>query len=97
MATKNGKMLTMVDEKIISLNVINSISVSTLQDDWVVLHLDNSPEGDAILQCTFKTELLSHISQQTGGRIKVSVMPQIQYAKKGRKICNYEVYKRRNC
>lgn len=85
MATKNGKMLTMVDEKIISLNVINSISVSTLQDDWVVLHLDNSPEGDAILQCTFKTELLSHISQQTGGRIKVSVMPQIQYAKKGGK------------
>lgn len=85
MATKLGKVLTMLDEKIISLNVINSISVSTLQDDWVILHLDNSPDGDAILSCTFKTEMLSHMLQQTGGRIKVSVVPQIQYKKKGGK------------
>ncbi|KAI9469047.1 MAG: P-loop containing nucleoside triphosphate hydrolase protein [Benjaminiella poitrasii] len=85
MATKNGKMLSMVDEKVLSLNIINGISVSTLQDDWVVVHVDSSPDGDTILSCTFKTELLAHISQQTGGRIRISVVPQIQYKKKGGK------------
>ncbi|ORE04816.1 hypothetical protein BCV72DRAFT_306999 [Rhizopus microsporus var. microsporus] len=84
-ATKNGKVLSMVDEKIVSLNVINSISVSTLQDDWVILHIDSSPDGDLILQCAFKTELLAHICQQTGGRVKVSVLAQIPYKKKGGK------------
>ncbi|KAI8889340.1 hypothetical protein K501DRAFT_329147 [Backusella circina FSU 941] len=84
-ATKNGKILTMTDEKIINLNVISGISVSTLQDDWVVLHVDNSPDGDTILSCTFKTEMLAHMLQQTGGRIKVAVSPQIQYKKKGGK------------
>lgn len=83
--TKQGKALSMVDEKVISLNVISGISVSTLQDDWVILHIDNSADGDAILSCTFKTEMLAHMSQQTSGRIKVSVAPQIQYKKKGGK------------
>lgn len=93
MATKNGKVLTMVDEKVISLNVISGISVSTLQDDWVVLHLDSSPDGDTILSCTFKTEMLAHMLQQAGGRIKVSVVPQIQYKKKGGKAVTMKFVK----
>lgn len=84
MTTKNGKMITMVDEKVISLNVINRVSTSTLRDDWIVLHVD-SPEGDTILSCFFKTELMTHMAQQTGGRIKIDVQPQIQYRKKGNK------------
>ncbi|KAI8369799.1 P-loop containing nucleoside triphosphate hydrolase protein [Choanephora cucurbitarum] len=92
-ATKNGKVLSMVDEKVISLNVINGISVSTYQDDWVVLHIDSSPDGDAILSCVFKTELLAHMLQQTGGRIKVSVTPQIQYKKKGGKAVTMKFVK----
>ncbi|CEP08315.1 hypothetical protein [Parasitella parasitica] len=92
-ATKNGKVLSMVDEKVISLNIISGISVSTLQDDWVVLHLDGSPDGDTVLSCTFKTELLAHMLQQTGGRIKVSVVPQIQYKKKGNKTATMKFVK----
>ncbi|KAL0142345.1 P-loop containing nucleoside triphosphate hydrolase protein [Mucor lusitanicus] len=93
MATKNGKVLSMVDEKAISLNIVSGISVSTLQDDWVVLHLDGSPDGDTILSCIFKTELLAHMLQQTGGRIKVSVVPQIQYKKKGNKAVTMKFVK----
>lgn len=85
MTTKKENTLLMVDEKVISLNNISGISVSTLQDDWVVLHVNGAPEGDTILSCTFKTEMMAHILQQTGGRIKVSVVPQIQYKKKGGK------------
>ncbi|ORY95452.1 P-loop containing nucleoside triphosphate hydrolase protein [Syncephalastrum racemosum] len=83
--TKNGKMVTMVDEKILSLNIINSISTSTLRDDWIVLHLDSSPDGDTILSCLFKTELMAQMLQQSGGRIRVNVSQQIQYSKKGGK------------
>lgn len=84
-ATQRDKVLSMVDEKVISLNNISGISVSTLQDDWVIIHLNSSPEGDAIISCMFKTEMLAHILQQTGGRVKVSVLPQIPYKKKGGK------------
>ncbi|KAI9495701.1 P-loop containing nucleoside triphosphate hydrolase protein [Zychaea mexicana] len=83
--TKNGKMINMTDEKILSLNVISGVSTSTLRDDWIVLHVDNSPDGDTILSCIFKTELITHMAQQTGGRLRVNVDPQIQYKKKGGK------------
>lgn len=78
-------MINMMDEKILSLNVISAISTSTLRDDWLVLHVDNSPDGDTIISCMFKTELLTHMVQQSGGRIRVEVAPQIQYTKKGGK------------
>lgn len=84
-ATQRDKVLSMADEKVISLNNISGISVSTLQDDWVIIHLNSSPEGDAIISCMLKTEMLAHILQQTGGRVKVSVLPQIPYKKKGGK------------
>ncbi|KAI8985425.1 P-loop containing nucleoside triphosphate hydrolase protein [Pilobolus umbonatus] len=85
MTTKNGKVVTMAEEKVISLNIINAVSVSTLQDDWVILHLDSSPEGDFVLSCVFKTELLVHLTEQSGGRIKISVQSEIPYKKKGGK------------
>ncbi|KAI9269056.1 P-loop containing nucleoside triphosphate hydrolase protein [Phascolomyces articulosus] len=91
--TKNGKMITMTDEKILSLNVISSVSTSTLRDDWIVLHVDNSPDGDTILSCIFKTELMVHLAQQSGGRIRVDATPQIQYKKKGGKTVTMKFVK----
>ncbi|KAI7864312.1 P-loop containing nucleoside triphosphate hydrolase protein [Spinellus fusiger] len=93
LATKNGKLVQWSLDKSISLNVINSISTSTLRDDWIVLHIDNSPEGDAVLSCPLKTELMAHLSKQTNGRIKVNVVPQIQYAKKGNKTVTMKFVK----
>ena len=75
----------MTDEKILSLNVISGVSTSTLRDDWIVLHVDNSPDGDTILSCIFKTELMVHMAQQSSGRIRIDATPQIQYKKKGGK------------
>lgn len=78
-------MVSMVDKRIISISTIRSISVSTLRDDWVILHLDpSSPDGgDFVLSCVFKTELIARLAQITNGRITVNVAPQIQYKKKG--------------
>ncbi|OAD08469.1 hypothetical protein MUCCIDRAFT_116620, partial [Mucor lusitanicus CBS 277.49] len=92
--TKNGKAIQMVDEKVLSLNIIKSASVSTLRDDWIVLHLDGSPDGsDCVLSCVFKTELLARLSQATNGRITVNVEPQIQYKKKGGKMVTMKFIK----
>ncbi|KAI8391715.1 P-loop containing nucleoside triphosphate hydrolase protein [Radiomyces spectabilis] len=93
MTTKSGKVVQMVDEKVLSLNIINSVSVSTLRDDWMVLHLDSSPDGDCIIHCNFKTELMAHMLQQSGGRIRVNVEPQIQYKKKGGKMVTMKFVK----
>ncbi|KAI7873701.1 P-loop containing nucleoside triphosphate hydrolase protein [Mucor mucedo] len=85
-STKNGRSIQMTDEKVISLDVIQSVSVSTLRDDWVVLHLNASTDGsDCIISCVFKTELITRLSQLTQGRITVKVDSQIQYRKKSGK------------
>ncbi|KAI8636235.1 P-loop containing nucleoside triphosphate hydrolase protein [Parasitella parasitica] len=92
--TKNGRSIQMIEEKVFSLNVIKRASVSTLRDDWVILHLDSSPDGsDCVISCVFKTELLARISQVTNGRITVNVEPQIQYKKKGGKMVTMQFLK----
>ncbi|KAI8584101.1 hypothetical protein K450DRAFT_218149 [Umbelopsis ramanniana AG] len=84
MTTKNGKVLALVTERTLNLNIIKSVSMSTLRDDWLIIHAD-SPEGDAVISCVFKTELVAHLLQQTGGRIQANVSESIQYSKKGGK------------
>ncbi|KAM3585942.1 class II myosin [Umbelopsis sp. WA50703] len=84
MTTKNGKVLQLVNERTINLNIIKSVSTSTLRDDWLVIHAD-SPEGDAVISCVFKTEMIAHMLQQSGGRIGANVSETIQYSKKGGK------------
>lgn len=75
----------MMDEKVFSFNSIQSLSTSTLRDDWIVLHVNGSPDGDVLLSCIFKTELAAHIVQQSNGKINLNVEQQIQYSKKGGK------------
>lgn len=84
MTTKNGKVLQLTNERTVNLNIIKSVSLSTLRDDWLVIHAD-SPEGDAVISCVFKTELVAHMLQQSGGRIGANVSETIQYSKKGGK------------
>ncbi|KAI8098757.1 P-loop containing nucleoside triphosphate hydrolase protein [Halteromyces radiatus] len=85
MTTKKEQVLSMVDEKVIFLNKISGVSLSNLRDDWFVLHVDGAPDGDTVLSCLFKTELLAHMLQQTGGRINVNIDSQFPYKKKGGK------------
>ncbi|CAO3623672.1 unnamed protein product [Cunninghamella echinulata] len=91
--TKKEQILTMQDEKTISLNTISGVSLSTLRDDWFVLHVDGSPDGDVVLSCLFKTELVAHLLQQTNGRINVNVAEQFQYKKKGGKAVTMKFVK----
>lgn len=72
-ATLNGKILNMALERTISLNIIKSVSLSNLRDDWIVLHVDAPNDLDAVFSCYFKTELVTHLLQRTSGRIGVNI------------------------
>ncbi|CAO3593922.1 unnamed protein product [Absidia cylindrospora] len=83
--TKSGGSLQMMDEKVFSFSSIQNLSTSTLRDDWIILHVNGSPDGDVLLSCIFKTELAAHLVQQSNGKITLNVEQQIQYSKKGGK------------
>ncbi|KAG0301227.1 class II myosin [Dissophora globulifera] len=82
-----GKVLTMKCERTVMLNAIKAVSISNLRDSWMVFSVDtmNPEEGDILLECDFKTELITHLLQRSGGRIGVNVGPQFDYTKKKNK------------
>ncbi|KAI8075059.1 P-loop containing nucleoside triphosphate hydrolase protein [Gongronella butleri] len=85
LTTKSGGALQMMDEKVLPFSNIQSISVSTLRDDWLVFHLNSSPDGDVLINCIFKTEVATQIADASNGQVQLNVVDQIQYKKKGNK------------
>lgn len=71
-------------ERMIPLSTIQGVSLSHLRDDWIVLKT-GMDEGDPLLHCDFKTEFVAWLLQQSGGRTHVTIAPQIDYLRKGRK------------
>ncbi|KAI0756363.1 P-loop containing nucleoside triphosphate hydrolase protein [Daedaleopsis nitida] len=81
---KDGQTSTTVERKI-NLVTIKSISMSSLRDDWLVLNLGPTEEGDPIISCVFKTELTTHMLRLTQGSINVLIGPSVDYTKKKEK------------
>lgn len=71
-------------ERVIPLTAIRSVGFSHLRDDWMVLQT-GLDEGDPLLHCDFKTEFVAHLLQQTRGQTHVTIAPQLEYVRKGRK------------
>src|SRR3954447_24504879 len=82
-------------ERNISLNSITGVSISSLRDDWVILHINNPTKelGDPIFSCYFKTEFLVHLLNLTGSRINIDITNSIEYAKKIGKTANINFIK----
>ncbi|KAI0714891.1 myosin class I heavy chain [Earliella scabrosa] len=81
---KDGQISITLDRKI-NLVTIKSISMSNLRDDWLVPNLGPTEEGDPIISCVFKTELVTHMLRLTQGGINVLIGPTIDYNKKKEK------------
>ncbi|KAF9420297.1 class II myosin [Podila epigama] len=79
-----NNVVSMKLERTVMLNAVKAVSISNLRDDWMVFSIDtmNPEEGDIVLECPFKTELITHLLQRSGGRIGVNVGPQFEYPKK---------------
>ncbi|KAH9932028.1 P-loop containing nucleoside triphosphate hydrolase protein [Epithele typhae] len=81
---QGGQVMTTLERRI-NLVTIKSISMTTLRDDWLILNLGPTEEGDPILSCVFKTELTTHMLRLTQGSINVLISPTLDYTKKKEK------------
>ncbi|KAA1115098.1 class II myosin [Puccinia graminis f. sp. tritici] len=83
--TDGQKRSETVVERKINVSVINSVGVSHLRDDWIVLNVSNSEEQDPLLSCVFKTELITRLKQLQSS-LTVNIGPTISYRKKKDKM-----------
>ncbi|THH21199.1 hypothetical protein EW146_g278 [Bondarzewia mesenterica] len=79
--SKDGQTVMTLERKI-PLVTIKSIAMTNLRDDWMVLNVNASEEGDPIISCYFKTELAANLLQLTQASINLLIGPIIDYAKK---------------
>ncbi|PPQ63834.1 hypothetical protein CVT24_009784 [Panaeolus cyanescens] len=81
---QDGQMAMTLERKI-PLVTIKGIAMSNLRDDWLVINGPPSEEGDPVISCVFKTELITHLMNLTKGSINLTIGPVIDYAKKKEK------------
>ncbi|EPS96689.1 hypothetical protein FOMPIDRAFT_1025302 [Fomitopsis schrenkii] len=81
---KEGQVHYQLERKI-PLVTIKSIAMSSLRDDWLVLNLGPTEEGDPLISCVLKTELCTHMLQLTSGSINITIGPVVDYNKKKEK------------
>jgi len=79
--------------------------MSNLRDDWLAITGNASEEGDPIISCVFKTELISQLITLTQSNANLLIGPTVDYFKKKEKkamikfikdetvLTNFDVYK----
>jgi myosin-1 len=92
-AAVEKKLVTLKVERKVSLTSIKAVSASTLQDDWIVVHVNDPQNVDLVLITSFKTELCAHMVQQTGGSFNVQVASEFDYIKKPGKTATLKFVK----
>ncbi|PWN91742.1 putative myosin I [Acaromyces ingoldii] len=68
-------------ERKILLGTIQTVGLSNLRDDWIIINVMNSQEPDPVLHTHFKTEFVTHLLQRTSGGINVNINSQLEYSK----------------
>jgi len=81
---KDGVAQTTLERKI-PLITIKSIATSNLRDDWFILNVGASEEGDPIIHCYFKTELAANLMTLTQASIQLLIGSTLDYTKKKEK------------
>ncbi|SSD60113.1 probable Myosin-1 [Saccharomycodes ludwigii] len=80
----NNRVTYTVDYKI-QLNRIRFVSLTNLQDDWMGIYVENARQADPLINCVFKTELVTRLKKLNSG-IQIKIGPTIEYQKKPNKI-----------
>ncbi|ODV58693.1 class I myosin [Ascoidea rubescens DSM 1968] len=77
--------LTHTIETSIRISDIARVSLTNLQDDWIALILNSSPIPDPIVNCVFKTELITHL-KKLNPSLEIKIDTAIEYHKKPKKM-----------
>ncbi|THD00139.1 hypothetical protein EYZ11_000330 [Aspergillus tanneri] len=76
----------------IPIGAIKSISTSNLKDDWFSLVV-GAQEPDPLVNCIFKTEFFTHLSNALHGQLNLKIGDHIEYNKKPGKLATVKVIK----
>ncbi|KAJ1679678.1 class II myosin, partial [Spiromyces aspiralis] len=79
---QNG-VLTHTLEHRVALASISQVSMSPLQDGWMVFHVNSQP--DLVARCDLKAELMYRAVKASGNRIAVNISATIKYNNKNMK------------
>lgn len=67
-----NNQLVIASERTIALGAIKSVSTSNLKDDWFSLVI-GAQEPDPLLNCVFKTEFFTHLSNALRGSLNLKI------------------------
>ncbi|KAF2235085.1 myosin I MyoA/Myo5 [Viridothelium virens] len=81
-----NKQLSIIAERTVSLGALKFISCSTLKDDWFSIGAGSPQEPDPLVNCIFKTEFFTHLTNATRGSSNLKIADSVEYAKKPGKI-----------
>ncbi|CAN9128242.1 unnamed protein product [Alternaria alternata] len=80
-------------ERTIPVGAIKMISCSTLKDDWFSIGAGSPTEPDPLVNCIFKTEFFTQLTNVLRGSLTLQIGETIQYNKKPGKPAQVKVVK----
>ncbi|KAF2118272.1 P-loop containing nucleoside triphosphate hydrolase protein [Lophiotrema nucula] len=80
-------------EHTIPVGAIKFISASQLKDDWFSIGVGSPQAPDPLVNCVFKTEFFTHLSNVLRGSLNLKIGPTIDYNKKPGKLAQVKVVK----
>ncbi|KAI0611099.1 myosin IC heavy chain [Pyrenophora tritici-repentis] len=80
-------------ERTIPVGAIKYISCSTLKDDWFSIGAGSPTEPDPLVNCIFKTEFFTHLTNVLRGSMTLRIGETIEYNKKPGKPAQVKVIK----
>ncbi|KAH7408224.1 P-loop containing nucleoside triphosphate hydrolase protein [Phaeosphaeria sp. MPI-PUGE-AT-0046c] len=80
-------------ERTIPVGSIKFVSCSTLKDDWFSIGAGSPQEPDPLVNCIFKTEFFTHLTNVLRGSLTLRIGETIEYNKKPGKLAQVKVIK----
>ncbi|KAF1975206.1 hypothetical protein BU23DRAFT_459195 [Bimuria novae-zelandiae CBS 107.79] len=69
-------------ERTISVGAIKYVSCTTLKDDWFSIGVGSPQEPDPLVNCIFKTEFFTHLTNVLRGSLNLKIGETIEFNKK---------------
>ncbi|GME78307.1 unnamed protein product [Ambrosiozyma monospora] len=76
-----NRQVSYVIEQNLSINSISSVSMSSLQDDWIAIGLNSTTQPDLLINTIFKTELVTQM-KKINKSLAIKIGPTLSYNKK---------------
>ncbi|KAF2750620.1 hypothetical protein M011DRAFT_483560 [Sporormia fimetaria CBS 119925] len=80
-------------ERTIPVGAIKYISCTTLKDDWFSIGVGSPQEADPLVNCVFKTEFFTHLTNVLRGSLNLKIGETIEYNKKPGKPAHVKAIK----